>query len=215
MKRAITSVKAGDPTELEPLDLNVLDRRLSGASNEAATDQAAPPSIVAIWLCGLLQASDSFYPTGSYAHSYGLEGLVQEGVIHDRATLHAFVFHAAIPALRHVELPLAAHAWHAFGQEDWKTIGELCVMCSALKTAREALSASDIIGRQRTELVANLRESSLARDFLRHAAQNSWPVAAPIACALEGRELGAPLEGVLGGLYYTCIVGLLSAAMKI
>ena len=38
----------------------------------------------AAWIVGLLQAGDSFYPTGSYAHSFGLEGLVQEGVVHDR-----------------------------------------------------------------------------------------------------------------------------------
>jgi hypothetical protein len=30
------------------------------------------------WLFGLLQASDTFYPTGAYAHSFGLEGLVEE-----------------------------------------------------------------------------------------------------------------------------------------
>src|SRR5438093_241797 len=73
----------------------------------------AEESFDATWLCGLLQAGDSFYPTGSYAHSFGLEGLVQEGVIRDRETLREFIFRSALPALRHVELPLAAHAWRA------------------------------------------------------------------------------------------------------
>ena len=181
----------------------------------AAWGQAAPPADIAAWLCGLLQSSDSFYPTGSYAHSFGLEGLVQEGVIHDRATLRAFLFAAAIPALRQVDLPLVAHAWRAFGQADWNAIGELCVMSSALKTAREARSASENIGRQRAELVASLREPALAREFLRRAKENAWPVAAPIAAALEGRVWGAPLEGVLTGVYYTSVAALLSAAMKI
>ena len=52
------------------------------------------------WIVGLLQAGDSFYPTGSYAHSFGLEGLVQEGVVHDRATLKAFFELSTLPALR-------------------------------------------------------------------------------------------------------------------
>src|SRR5688572_29050646 len=215
MKRAITSVKAGDPTELEPLDLNVLDRRLSGASNEAATDQAAPPSSVAIWLCGLLQAGDSFYPTGSYAHSFGLEGLVQEGVIRDRETLRAFLLHAAIPALRHVDIPIAAHAWRALRNEDWRRVGELCVLSSALRTSREVRAALENIGRQRAELAATLRESPLAREYLRQASKSAWPGSTAVAAALEGRILGAPIDAVLAGVFYSSVMSLLSAAMKI
>jgi urease accessory protein len=183
--------------------------------NEAAWDQAAPPPGVAGWLCGLLQATDTFYPTGSYAHSFGLEGLVQEGVIRDRETLRTFLLHAAIPALRHTELPLAAHAWRAFGAADWKRIGELCVLSSALKSARESRLASENIGRQRAELVATLRGSTLAREFLRHSAEGRWPCATPIAAALEGKVLEVPLEGMLAGMYYTTTAALLSAAMKI
>jgi urease accessory protein len=162
-----------------------------------------------------LQASDSFYPTGSYAHSFGVEGLVQEGVIRDRETLRAFLLQSAIPALRHTELPLAAHAWRAFGTADWKLIEELCVLSSALKSPRESRVASENIGRQRAELAATLRESTVAREFLRRAAEGGWPCAAPIAAALEGKVQEAPLEGVLTGIFYTTIAALLSAAMKV
>src|SRR3954451_14197557 len=99
----------------------------------------------AAWICGLLQAGDSFYPTGSYAHSFGLEGMVQAGVVHDRATLREFIFQSVLPSLQHSELPLAMHAWRAFGTRNWELIGELSVLSSALKTAREARQASDNI----------------------------------------------------------------------
>jgi urease accessory protein len=163
----------------------------------------------------MLQTSDSFYPTGSYAHSFGLEGLVQEGVIRDGGTLRAFVHQGALPSLRHAELPIAAHAWRAFGASDWDLIGELCVLSSALKTAREARTASENIGRQRAELAANLHASPVACEFLERAARAGWPCAAPVASALEGHIRAAPLEAVLGGICYTSLAGLLSAAMKI
>lgn len=169
----------------------------------------------AAWVVGLLQAGDSFYPTGSYAHSFGLEGLVQEGVVHDRATLKAFIELSTLPALRQAELPLAAHAWKALGEPDWKTVGELSVLSSALKTAREARLASDNIGRQRTELMAALRAHPLAVEFGQRAPVEGWPFSAAIAAALEGRVLGAPLPAVLGGVYYAAIASLLSAAMKL
>lgn len=167
------------------------------------------------WLCGLLQAGDSFYPTGSYAHSFGLEGLVQEGVVHDRETLRRFIMCSALPGLRHVDLPLAVHAWRAFGERDWTMIGELCVLSSALKTAREARGASEMIGRQRAELAARLRDCPLAREFARRATAESWPMSAPISAALEGRILGAPLAAILAAMTYGAVSSLLAAAMKI
>jgi urease accessory protein len=196
-----------------------------GGSSESAVSPLGPnPAVpresdvapsVAPWLCSMLQASDSFYPTGSYAHSFGLEGLVQEGVIRDRETLHLFIRHAAIPALRCNDLPLAAHAWRAFRIPDWTRVGELCELSSAMKTAREARAASENIGHQRIELAATLRGSTLASEFLRRSTEHGWPCAAPVAAALEGHALGAPLEAILAGIYYTTVASLLAAAMKI
>ena len=168
----------------------------------------------AAWLLGLLQAGDSFYPTGSYAHSFGLEGLVQQGVVRDRATLRDFIVLSALPALRHTDLPLAAHAWRAFGEANWPRIGELCVLSSALKTAREARAASENIGRQRAELMASPRAHPLAQEFLQRASAEHWPHASAVSAALEGRVLGAPLTAVLAGMAYATLASLLSAAMK-
>lgn len=169
----------------------------------------------AAWLLGLLQAGDSFYPTGSYAHSFGLEGLVQEAVVRDRDTLREFIFRSALPALRHADLPLAAQGWQAFAALDWPRIGELCVLSSALRTPREARLASENIGRQRAELAANLRHSALAQEFLGRVAAESWPHSSAVSAALEARVLGAPLEAALAGVFYSALAALLAAAMKL
>jgi urease accessory protein len=171
--------------------------------------------ISASWLCGLLQAGDSFYPTGSYAHSFGLEGLVQEGAVHDRATLRQFLILSTLPSLRQAELPLAAHAWRALAEPDWELVGRLCRLSAALKTAREARLAAGNIGRQRAELAAGLRAPPLALEYLRRAAAEDWPFSPAVSAALEGRGLGAPLSAVLAGVYYAAIASLLSAAMKL
>lgn len=199
-----TGIEAGR-VDLDPL-----------AAEPTAWSQAAPSSSSdARWLLGLLQAGDSFYPTGSYAHSFGLEGLVQQNVVRDRSTLREFLFRSALPALRHTDLPLAAHAWHAFATPDWEKLRELSVLSSALRTSREARAASENIGRQRAELCATLHDSLLAQEFIRRAIAESWPFSAPISAALEGRVLGAPLSAVLVGVAYSSLAALISAAMKI
>jgi urease accessory protein len=179
------------------------------------TSAPATSTDSAAWLCGLLQLGDTFYPTGSYAHSFGLEGLVAEGVVRDRETLRNFLLSSALPALRQTELPLTIHAWQAFGAADWILLGELSRLSSALKTASEARLASDNIGRQRTELAAKLRAHPLAQEYLRRATEDRWPFSPALAAALEARVLGAPLEAALASVFYAAIAGLLAAAMKL
>ncbi|ACB77487.1 urease accessory protein UreF [Opitutus terrae] len=177
-----------------------------------ASDYAAAPLG---WLGALLQTGDSFYPTGSYAHSFGLEGLVLAGVVKDRATLRAFLLHAVWPALHRSELPLAAHAWDALGAENWERVAQLSELSSALKTAREARTAAEAIGRQRAELLVALHAAPLAREYLARAAAARWPCSPAITAALEARVLGAPCEAMLIGLVYSALAAVLSAAMKL
>ena len=169
------------------------------------------------WLVGLLQAGDSYYPTGAYAHSFGLEGLVQTGLVRDRSTLREFIFLSVLPALRQVELPLAAHAYAALdpAAPDWGRVGELSGLAHALKSARESRLATENIGRQRAELTASLHAHPLASAYLTHVAEYGWPFAAPVSAALEGRVLGAPLDAVLVGGLYAALGGLMAAAVKL
>ncbi len=169
----------------------------------------------AAWVLGLLQAGDSYYPTGSYAHSFGLEGLVQQGVVRDRDTLREFVVVSVIPGLVHGDLALAAHAWRALAIPNWAQIVELAQLSAAIKAPRELRTASENIGRQRAELLANLRGAPLAIEYVRRAAEEGWPHSSALSAALEGRVFGAPLAGVLSGVFYANLAAIVAAAMKI
>jgi urease accessory protein len=169
----------------------------------------------ASWFGAMLQLNDSFYPTGSYAHSFGLEGLIHENVVRDRESLSRFLNASVVPALRNAELPVAAQAWRMLAGPDWDGLRDLSLRASALKSAREARIASENIGRQRSELLAKMREHALALDYLRRAQDGRWPFSSAIAAALEGRVVGAPMEAVLGSLFYTTIAAQLAAAMKL
>lgn len=167
------------------------------------------------WVASLLQMSDSFYPTGAYAHSFGLEGLTQEGVVRDRATLRTFLFEHVLPQLARTDLPVAAHAWTAAGEPpDWARLRELCFLSSALRGARELREASEAIGRQRLDLAA-LLHGGFAAEFNRRAQREDWPRPSCIAAAVEGRTLGAPREAVLAAIVYAIVAGLITASMKL
>jgi urease accessory protein len=167
------------------------------------------------WIAGLLQMSDSFYPTGAYAHSFGLEGLVQDGVVTDRATLRSFLLEEMLPQLAHTDLPVAARAWAAAGDPpDWDRLREACFLGGALRGAREPREASDGIGRQRLELLARLH-GGIATELNHRAAAEGWPQPACVAAAIEGRTLGAPAAAVLSALVYASAASLAVAAVKL
>jgi urease accessory protein len=169
------------------------------------------------WLLGLLQAGDSFYPTGAYAHSFGLEPLVDLGVIRDRDTLRSFILLSILPTLQHADLPLAAHAYDALAPSspDWPRVAGLCTLAHALKSPRELRAATDNIGRQRAELLSRLHAHPLAVDYLARSNAASWPHSAAVSAALEGRVLGAPRDAVLAGITYSALSATLAAAMKL
>ncbi|BET65153.1 urease accessory protein UreF [Opitutales bacterium ASA1] len=168
------------------------------------------------WIARLLHASDSFYPTGSYAHSFGLEGLVQTGVVHDRATLRTFLLEEAVPALVGTDLAVAAQATAALRADPvaWKTVRELCFLGAALRGTREMRAASEAIGSQRITLAAMLH-GGCAAEFDLRAREGAWPRPACVAAAIEGAAIGAPGDAVLAGLLYSNVAGVISAAVKL
>jgi urease accessory protein len=167
------------------------------------------------WIAGLLQASDSAYPTGSYAHSFGLEGLVQDGAVRDLPTLRAFLLGQVLPQLAVTDLPIAAGAWADAGPVPaWDPLRSWCFLGRAVRGAREIREGSEAVGRQRLEMAARLH-GGLAAAFHQRALAGGWPRPACVAAAIEGRTLGAPQAAVLAGIVYSSASGLVAAAVKL
>jgi urease accessory protein len=186
-------------------------KRRRGAASASESKAATPAS--APWVASLLQLSDSFYPTGAYAHSFGLEGLVQEGAVRDRATLRTFLLGQALPQLARTDLPIAAHAFAAAGEPaDWARLRNLCFLGNAIRGAREPREASDAIGRQRLQLAVMLH-GGFALEFDRRS--EGWPRPLSVIAAIEGRTLRLPLDAVLAIPIYSAAAGLIAASVKL
>ncbi len=182
---------------------------MSSTPNEGAAAASA-------WIARLLHSSDSAYPTGGYAHSFGLEGLVQQDIVRNRETLRRFVSEHALPPLAFTDLPIAARSFDAARAvpADWDRLRELCLLASAVRGTREPREASEATGRQRAELAA-LLHGGIAAEFNARAAAGNWPRPACVAAAIEGVAIGAPRDAVLCGIVYNTAAGMLSAAVKL
>jgi urease accessory protein len=101
------------------------------------------------WLARLLQVTDSAFPTGGYAHSYGFEQIVRFGLVRDAESMAHHLEQHLWPMLIHFELPVVRFAQEAALHGDESGLIALDACVDATKTAREMREASRSTGRRR------------------------------------------------------------------
>ena len=160
-------------------------------------------------LLWLLQANDSTYPSGAYAHSFGLEELAESGIVRTAADLESFLQRQIIPALLTFEIPWFARAHGAALAMDAPTLLSLDQELDAWRIPAEIRDASRRIGSQRLDLLASLDATPFIRDF-RSTAPRAHHL---VVSALELSAL--PLAQAARAFAFQSIAGLTAASMKL
>jgi len=160
------------------------------------------------WLW-LMQANDSQYPSGAYAHSYGLEELVEAGVVKNAADLERFLEAQILPALLTFELPYFVQAHQAANAEDAARLAELDAELDAWRLPAETRDASRRIGSRRLELLRQLSPSPLVE---RHA--TACPMSHHlVVTAIELSSL--PIAFAARAFAFQSVSGFATASMKL
>src|SRR5271166_4465201 len=101
----------------------------------------------------ILQTSDPLFPTGSYAHSLGLEEFVRLSGSTDESSLHRFLSLQILPALQLQDLPYLRFA-HTFAcANDLSALATLDHEINAWKIPAELRSASLRLGARRLDIL--------------------------------------------------------------
>ncbi len=168
---------------------------------------------VADWLPSLLQTADPLFPTGAYAHSFGLEEFVRLGGVQNEKSLTLFLTDHLLPQLERAELP-----YLRFGIDAANSMEDLCALDSeinAWKLAAESRLASCQIGTRR--LTALLTTSNDARllaytEAIKNRRAHGHHIC---ACALQASVQNTPLEAALLVYGYQSLAGACTAALKL
>jgi len=161
------------------------------------------------WLPWLLQVNDSQFPSGAYAHSLGLEDLVQRGVVRDAEGLEKFLVEQVCPALLAFDLPILARAHAAAAAGRLTDLAALDRELDAWKLAVELRQASQRMGSRRLALLRRLAPAPLLDDF----AALGTPQHQSVVCALELREV--PVAVAAWALAHQTLTGYVTAAVKL
>jgi urease accessory protein len=125
-----------------------------------------------VYLLDLIQIADSGFPSGSYAHSLGLEALYGE----QEVDLEAHCRFLLSSGMSRVELPMVRHAYLA---ADALELRELDALMDVLLPVREFRMASRSVGRSFLRAVDRVRPSRISAEHhavVFGAVLNEWQI---------------------------------------
>jgi urease accessory protein len=168
---------------------------------------------LADWIPELLQLSDAAFPTGTYAHSFGLEESVRQGQVSDEASLCQFLREQIIPALTHVDLPLVRESRSAAIAGDRENLVAVDRLAGALRIPRELREASLQTGRRRLAILIRLRPTPVLEILDQIGREDSK--SCHHAVVWGATCVSCPASASLAAYYYHSVSCLCTAAPKL
>jgi urease accessory protein len=118
-------------------------------------------------LLTLLQFADGLFPTGGFAHSFGLETYVQDGRVRDRHGLEGFIAAHLDGSAGPADAAAVAIAVRLSARADVDDWLELDARLDAMKSVPEFRTASRQMGRQALRVAASLGDDPFLADLAR------------------------------------------------
>ena len=163
-------------------------------------------------LLALLQFTDSFFPTGAFAHSFGLETYVQDGHIHDRETFESFLRSTLYHGIRTGDALAVALAYNATEVE---RIVDLDQRLTGLKIPRELREGSVKIGKQFLRNAATLAEDEMLDEYVKRIQMGECAGHHAVAYGLVASAVKIDQFSTLLGYLHAYVISQVSAAVRL
>ncbi len=162
----------------------------------------------------LLQINDSMFPIGSFAHSYGLESYVNDGVVCDNDSAARYAELMLTHSIFYNDAAFLNKAYHYAKKNAWKKLQQLDELVTALKAPSEIRNASAKLAIRFLKLTSELDEKPLCRKYMNAIEENSLTGHYSIALALYAAKAGISRKNTLTAFYYNSINGIVTNCAK-
>ena len=167
-------------------------------------------------LLSLMQLSDSLFPSGAFAHSYGLEQLAREGVLRRPEELQRYVESLLRQTLAPCDGTAALRAFEAAHANDLAPVIDADRALYRTKAPYELRAASLATGRRLIDEVSPHLEAPFLREYASAVKADrslgTQPVAFGVVCAALGVSDG---ESVVASLLLVSATAVLQASMRL
>lgn len=163
-----------------------------------------------------LRFVDSFFPSGGYAYSSGLEAAVQGGAVKDSDQLARYVEDLLRGGMSRREALAARLANRAGSAGRLDAAVKVDRELDSTKLGRESRLASRQMGRQVIKVAADqLRDKTVLRDYLDAVGADRTPGHLAVSFGLTLGACGWKGEETVAAFLYQTAVGFVSASMRL
>lgn len=163
-----------------------------------------------------LRFIDSFFPSGGYAFSSGLEAAVQGGAVQSADDLSRYVEDLFRGGVSRRDAVVVAVAHKAVTRDKIEKALEVDRELDAMKIGRESRMASRQMGRQVIRVAAEqFRAYRLLEEFRTAVEEDRTPGHLPVSFGMALAACGWTRTDTVAAYLYQTAVGFVSAAMKL
>ena len=163
-----------------------------------------------------LRFVDSFFPSGGYAFSSGLEAAVQGGAVRNAEELSRYVIESLTTGMGEREAVAVGMAHDAFVSGILEIAFKADLELEAMKLGRESRTASRQMGRQVIRLAAEQNDRYLLiDDYLAAVEAEQTPGHLAVSLGLTLAAAGWSKDDTIAAFLYQAATGFVAAAMKL
>jgi urease accessory protein len=166
-------------------------------------------------LLGALQLSDSFFPSGAFAYSWGLETYVSEGWIKDKNGLVQFIGAYLRGLMKRCDCIFIKLSYEFAEKEDMENLIRIDRLLHSMKPAREVRDGSLQTGRQLLQVIRSLYESDMLASMLERIQKKEMYGHQPVVFGAVCRAMGILLEPALVAYLYSTVSSIASAGVRL
>ncbi len=166
-------------------------------------------------LLAALQLADSFFPVGMYAHSHGLEGMVNRGLIRSAPEVSEFLENQFIWSVMPSDGVALLEAYRATDRGDLTEVLALDQLLLAMKTPAELRAASTQYSRRLLAETEGWAAHALREEYIQEVQAGTAPGNGSVALGVTGAALNMGASATLQVFCHSHAVSVLGAASRL
>lgn len=166
------------------------------------------------WFLHLIQIHDSAFPTGAFAHSFGMETYIQENVIRNEDGLREFCDMYVRHNLASTDAIIAKEAYELAKNRDSKGLIHLESICHGIKLSPETRKGSTMMGRRFLETVYPLSDDEFLTFWYEKLKNKEIKGHYPVIYGIYTAMLGVDAKMALETFLYSSITALVQNAVR-
>ncbi|WP_013322770.1 urease accessory protein UreF [Gloeothece verrucosa] len=163
----------------------------------------------------LMQLSDSFFPSGSFTLSHGLEALVQEGQLHSWEDVLVFLRLLLLNKIATADVVALIHAYRGSAKDDLDAVRAADAQLFAQTLIEKTREMGRKSGRALLMVACQTWPDSQLETLEIEATNGKIYALHPVIFAVVGRVAGLSEENTVLAFSHSFVTGLLGAAIRL